>query len=119
MNAEQYHDLKDVSEIDRVIMAKDLIDKTNRTLLYGYTCERDTWHIYLKDCQIISVIYKYRKQPERMDINSNYHYVPDKRLYPECCDYEFCKLLKEKGISLPFTTWTDRSEKLIYYGEVL
>jgi len=119
MNAEQYHDLKDVSEVRRIIAVNDLNDMSDRTLLYGYTCDRDTWHVYLKNNQIISVIYKYKKQPERMDIYSNEHYVPDKRLYPECCDYEFCKLFKERGIDLPFTTWTDREEKKTYYGEIL
>ena len=119
MNAEQYHDLKDVSELVRLITSDDLTNKSNRTLFYGYTCERDTWHVYLKDNQINAVVYNSRKKPEIAYIFTNHSFVPDKRLYPECCDYEFCKLFKERGIDLPFTTWTDREEKKIYYGEIL
>jgi len=119
MNAEQYHDLKDVSEIRKIITANDLNDTSDRTLLYGYDCDRITWHTYLKDNQIFSVFYRYKEEPQTAYIFSNNGFVPDKRLYPECCDYEFCKLLKEKGIDLPFTVWQDREEKEIYYGEIL
>lgn len=119
MNKEQYNDLRDISEIHKVITISDLKNTTDRTLIYGYTCERDTWHVYIHKNHIYTVIYKYKESPEQIEIKDNYYYVPDKRLYPECCDYEFCKLLKEKGIDLPFTTWTDRKEKKVYYGERL
>ena len=39
---------------------------------------------------------------------SNRDYVADKRLYPERCDFEFCKRLTEKGIRLPFTVWNEK-----------
>ena len=38
-----------------------------------------------------------------LKIKYNGEFIPDKRLYPESCDYEFCCLLKERGITLPFT----------------
>ena len=28
-----------------ILIAEDLINKENRTLLYGYTCDRETWHV--------------------------------------------------------------------------
>jgi len=119
MNKEQFDKLKGIEKAkEQVITIDDLINKTNRTLLYGYTCERDTWHVYIKDNKIFAVIYKYGESPKEMNIFSNYCYIPDKRLYPETCDYEFCKLLKDKEIDLPFTTWQDRPEKQ-YYGELL
>ena len=53
-------------------------------------------------------------------VSSNYDFVPDKRLYPERCDYNFCRLLKEKGIHLPFTTWDDTfAISDTYYGFTL
>ena len=119
MNKEQYNKLNDISKIKKLITAYDLKDTTDRTLLYGYTCERNTWHVYMQQNYIYTVIYGFKEYPELLDVSSNYEYVPDKRLYPERCDYEFSKLLKEQGIALPFTTWEDNIEKKVYYGETL
>ena len=87
----------------------------NKTLLYGYTCDRKTFHVYLKDRNIFVVIYENdystgNARPKNMRqvlVSSNYDFVPDKRLYPERCDYNFCLLLKERGIHLPFTAYDD------------
>lgn len=100
----------------------------NKTLLYGYTCERETFHVYIKDEKIYVVVYhqdysqgKLRPRNMRqLTVTSNQDYVPDKRLYPERCDYGFCRLLKEKGIHLPFTTWNGNIEiSKEYYGFTL
>jgi hypothetical protein len=110
---------------EKIISAKDLSDCTDRTLLYGYTCARDTWHVYLKNKRIVVV--KYNNEYSRgtaipknmtyINVKSNLGFVPDKRLYPERCDYEFCLLLKSKGIELPFTSWNDEvTETKTYYG---
>lgn len=52
-------------------------------------------------------------------VQSNQDYIPDKRLYPERCDYAFCKLLKRKGLYLPFTAFKDDVPKLDFYGFTL
>jgi len=90
----------------------------NRTLLYGYTCERETFHVYLKDQKTYTVVYKtdysrgapMPKNMRQIEVNSNRDFVPDKRLYPERCDYHFCRALKERGIDLPFTHWSEEIE---------
>jgi hypothetical protein len=101
--------------------------------LYGYTCERKTFHVYVKNEQIYTVVYdtEYSRavpKPVNMrqiEIKSNHDYVPDKRLYPERCDYNFCLLLKEKGVNLPFTHWSEPVEIALddprypYYGFTL
>lgn len=105
----------------------------DKTLLYGYTCERETFHVYIKNEKIYVVVYyqdysqdKIRpKNMRQLRVTSNHDYVPDKRLYPERCDYEFCRLLKEKGIDLPFTNWNDNIKtdledtRYPYYGFTL
>jgi len=105
----------------------------NKTLLYGYTCERETFHVYIKNEQIYVVVYSTEyvkgaptpKNMRQIKVTSNRDYVPDKRLYPERCDYNFCKLLKEKGVQLPFTTWSEPVEidledpRYPYYGFTL
>lgn len=98
----------------------------DRTLLYGYTCERKTFHTYLKDMEIHVVVYdvNYSGKPhpvgmKEIEVHSNQDYVPDKRLYPETCDYTFCKLLKRLGIELPFTTYNEDRPKANFYGFTL
>lgn len=101
----------------------------NRTLLYGYTCERETFHVYLKDQKIYTVVYKTEysqgapmpKNMRQIEVTSNRDFVPDKRLYPERCDYHFCRALKERGIDLPFTLWSEevKSNEKGYYGFIL
>ena len=38
--------------------------------------------------------------------------------YTERCDYEICKLLKDKGIHLPFTKYDEEIVVKQYYGRV-
>lgn len=119
--------LENVNKIDELINAKDLLNTKDRTLLYGYTCARETFHVYLKNNEIHIVIYNNDysgdytkpKNMRELAIKSNYDYVPDKRLYPEACDYEFCKLLKERDISLPFTGFNEERTIRDYYGFTL
>jgi hypothetical protein len=57
-----------------------------------------------------------------VEIRENEDYIPSKRLYPERCDFEFCKLLKETDVNLPFTTFDAKNaeyKKGPYYGEIL
>lgn len=99
----------------------------DRTLLYGYTCQRDTFHVYIKNNQIHAVVYNtdYSQNiPKPMNmreitITSNRDYIPDKRLYPEKCDYRFCEMLARRDISLPFTGWTAGVEEKAFYGFTL
>ena len=101
----------------------------DKTLIYGYTCERKTFHVYLKDHKIYTVIYERefsRGKPipvnmRLLEVTSNRDYIPDKRIYPEMCDYHFCQLLIQKGINLPFTNFQQEAEtdERGYYGCIL
>lgn len=59
------------------------------------------------------------KNMRKLSVKTNYGYVPDKRLYPEACDFEFCRLLKERGISLPFTVFNSERVAKDFYGFTL
>ena len=115
-----YEKINGITKINHVITINDLEDKSDRTLLFGYTCERLTWHVYIKDEKIYAVIYNHPSSKDHfkkeIPIPYNVCYIPDKRLYPERCDFEFCKLLKEWGYDLPFTTWTENVLMRDYYG---
>lgn len=126
MNKEEYENiidlqLKGVSPVN----VDDLYNKSDRTLLYGYTCDRDTFHVYIKDMKIHAVTYRtdYENNAiifmEEIQIAKNDDYIPNKRLYPETCDFEFCEKLKKLGCRLPFTTWSDGRSEAQFYGFTL
>jgi len=92
------------------------------TLLWGYTPERyshhvyvfkNTLHLYVYESQVTPVLIRY----ESGDIVLK-DIVPVKRLYPEACNYEFCLQLKRLGLYLPFTTFNEDREPNQYYGAV-
>lgn len=104
-----------------LITIDDLKNKKDRTLLYGYTCDRSTWHVFVKDGKITVVVYKYDDKEEDIKgfaVYSNSQYIPDKRLYAECCDFEFCSLLVDRGVNLPFTSpsFNKKQKRKQYYG---
>lgn len=103
----------------KFITAKDLTNKQNRTLLYGYTLERNTWHVYLKDNAIYTVVYGYKEEPKECIVKDNFDYIPDKRVYPAKSDYEFCSLLIRQGINIPFTSFEKEEILKQYYGKIL
>lgn len=105
----------------RLVGLENLTDRSARTLLYGYTTQRHTWHVYL-DAQgtLHRLVYSESRgtllllnysSGETAGCVRNDEYVPDKRLYPESCDHEFCALLKDAGVSLPFTAYDAESER--------
>lgn len=129
MNRSEYKLIEVLDNVEEsIICAEDLKPHLkNRTLLYGYTCDRATFHVYLKDEKIHIVVYfnDYSsgvvKPKDMFEViaTSNKDFVPDKRLYPEACDYHFCKLLKLRNIHLPFTTWNENRAEQDYYGFTL
>ena len=116
-------------EKKQILSAKDLLNQEDRTLLYGYSSDRVTHHVYLKNKQIYAITYNigYFRENSlyrpvniiKKTINNNSEFVPDKRLYPHACDYEFCVLLKRKGINLPFTAMDHKEPPRKYYGFLL
>lgn len=123
MNKKKYDALCKYTPTKERLSASDLKDTSNRTLLFGYTCDRETWHVYIKDAMIYTVCYYAAAPTLEINVTTDHGYVPDKRLYPARCDYEFCCLLRERGVTLPFTTFDAREIKQLndngYYGKTL
>lgn len=106
MTQDEFNSLADI-ERGMNFQVSLLSDKTPRTLLLGYTCERETWHVYLgadralhrvvySDSMLLSHTTKFERDEDL---------IPDKRLYPEACDFETCRILAGMSVSLPFTTF--------------
>jgi hypothetical protein len=103
----------------------------DRTLLYGYDCDRKTWHLYTSDANVYLHIYDgvenvtiehvnlSRAAPRRSELQARI--IPNKRLYPERCDFDFCVWAKMEGLHLSFTTHDGSLAELNslgYYGKV-
>lgn len=117
--------LQQIAPEENLIDISMLADRSDRTLLWGYTCARSSWHVYIGygDIQLYCYegIERWRKTIFHKELNKFEveEVIPDKRLYPEACDYEFCKLLKSKGAYLPFTIYQENRPYSQFYGEVL
>lgn len=113
------------------IKTDDLENKSDRTLVYGHA-DLDgnlMFHLYFKnemfhftlskskidyndnDSKTIKS-FKYREELPPIDI---FHLVK-LSFYPECCDYEFCSLLKSKGIVLSYDKLDKDRPNKKYYG---
>ena len=119
MKKEEYLDLLNITRKEALINAKDLQNKSERTLLYGYDCNRNTFHVYIKDAKIHVVRYN-SKNIEELDVKTNDDYIPNKRVYAEYSDYEFCKLLLSQDVYIPFTAFKENSKcKDSYIGKTI
>jgi hypothetical protein len=100
----------------------DLFNMNERTLLYGYDFDRNTYHVYLKAGLIHLFIYQYDGtviKYEKAEVFPGLELIPPKRIYPETCDLEFCTVLKEKGLNMSFTTFDENRAKATFYGKLM
>lgn len=121
MKHEQFKELTSPDFNCESAFSKYLKDRKPRTLLYGYTVERHTFHLYMgDDGQLHRVIYDHRNllvnvkhESEGLELEEC---IPNKQLYPEACDFVFCGYLMSFGLKLPFNTWTARDEARVWHG---
>jgi hypothetical protein len=82
-----------------------LFAEPDRTLLYGYTVEKHTFHVYLKDGLIHRVIYNQRDEVLDYQAHATWEapsLVPDKRAYPERTDAGFARLMLHHRIDIHY-----------------
>lgn len=85
------------------------------TLLYGYTCDRATFHVYLKDGLIHRLVYK--EGARTVDLVEHEALrswdpnllVPDKRVFPESTNILMATLLKDAGVLVPYTRFNEEN----------
>jgi len=102
---------------DYGIGVADLNNRSDRTLLYGYDVGRDSFHVYLRDGLIHLVKYRSTEPPHftRSDVffEDGHDLVPNKRVYPESCDFEFFCALRVRGIPFAMRNFDpERAERL-------
>jgi hypothetical protein len=104
----------------KTVNVLDLRDLSDRTLVYGYDIDRYTYHLYLKDCTFHIVIYKLDDKVSHVESDSLpiVKCIPNKRVYPECCDYEFSVLLLKNSVELPYTHYNNKRDDLKFHGKL-
>lgn len=121
MDKNQLERLRYVEEYPRTLNVDMMVNLNDRTLLWGYTKDSTSWHVYMLGGEIHIHVYNSEKtlwheSGTEFDLDE-IAFVPNKRLYPEACDFEFCKLLKKLGVHLPFTTFRNDREEKQFYGK--
>lgn len=122
MNIDQLNELygKNLNNI----FGESLENKSSRTLIYGYSIDRETIHVYLNnDKKIVKLRYKGHSLVDSEVEGDNgidaHSLVPSKRAYPEACDFEFCKLMMAAGVSITFTSFDFSRPNHQFHGLVL
>jgi hypothetical protein len=116
MTPEEYQELKK-SWQEVPALSVDEIEGFDRTLLYGYMVNRQTFHVYLQDGRIHVLLTTYG-----FDQPADYYasgiplvstLVPSKRVYPESTDADFVRLLAQRGADVPLLPFDE-----LRYGKV-
>ena len=110
MNQKQFEQISQ----NRLISACDLLNQSPRTLIYGSTLEGHDFHVYLGFDGDIYVLTSLRQNQYDhlavLDVSSgssggvgrNIDFAPGIVANPEFSDFEFCTLLKERGVTIHF-----------------
>jgi hypothetical protein len=109
-----------VQELDVVAFMSDISD---RTLIYGFTLDRETFHVYIQDKIIHRITYNENSNQPTSSLSGERflltELVPNKRIYPEASDFKFCTFLQSQDIDLPFTTFNPNRPVAKFYGETV
>lgn len=122
MTKDEFERLQQARYNPPVIDVGSFADKSDRTLVWGYTTERRDFHVYFKD----GLIHRFMPAFSRTDTDSHVcatsfevgMLYPNKRLYPEACDYEMMLKVYDAGGMPSFTTWDDSRPPARFYGPV-
>lgn len=122
MNEQEYAALQEYSAPSERLSAAMLYNRKRRTLIWGYDTERNSFHVYIGDDDKIHIVSysfgDYLLSHKTEDTATPPEYVPNKRVYPAACDLQFCKLLIQADVRIPFTTFEARGEE-DFYGKRL
>lgn len=100
------------------VITTDQFAGTNRTLTLGYDVDRKTFHVYTHDGTLYLRQYDARKllgevsgaQLPAADLR------PNKRVYPQYTEESFARVMRDLGLPLPFTNWSEPRNEGPYYG---
>jgi hypothetical protein len=126
MDAKSFEQVQEPSSENVQMVHVFTLGRQERTLVYGYTLERETFHVYVRGGEIHVHIYNYKGEtlghihgdelPAEM-------LRPSKRAYPERTEYAFAQYMKSIGHPLTFTNFNqekyDENIFATYYGKIV
>ena len=130
MDANQLEEIRRIQNIDHraLVSAEQFAAGGDRTLIYGYDVDRNTFHVYLKDGMLHRFVYRPSVQPRWPFAHVALHsmhgvdMVPNKRIYWEFSDFEAIRTLARLNISMSFigsgATPEDITERTPWAGAV-
>lgn len=123
MNLEQFNYVRALPEASATISAAQLTDQTPRTLVFGYTCDRETFHVYLDEAgELVKVVYDMdgilytQTKGKSLPVADC---KPNKRAYPEACDLDMSVLMHMCGCPLCFTAFNEQRTPGLWHGKRL
>lgn len=90
---------KNFEKNNKNIYVSDFKNRNDRTLIFGYTVEKYSFHVYLKNNMLHICIYNDQNKIIYYDTSEYFnvdHLSPSKRSYPESFDEEFLKIALDK-----------------------
>lgn len=104
--------------VPQLFSIRDLDDTTPRTLVFGYTADRFSHHLYInKKYMVTLAIYDLsRLLSVKFDAIPYSEVFPNKRVYPECCDLELCQFMVSKGFRPSFTNYDSNRPHPFHIG---
>lgn len=103
--------------------AQFFIPTKEGTLLWGYTCERYSFHVYIKDGLLHRLIYSTSESKVIDHISGeslkaeDLH--PDKRIYPEATSFDFIIALYKAGQDPSITRYDHERPERQWHGKIL
>jgi hypothetical protein len=106
---------------DPSVAVADLADQTDRTLVFGYLVDRETFHVYLYDGEVNVHVYDHTGTTIRHEASDRWAAAdlrPSKRAYVESTDLGFAILMADKDAPLTFTKphWENEARRRNQWG---
>ena len=105
MNEQQLSQLEFYAPEIPTVSVDDFSDR-NKTLLYGYDCDRNTLHVYIMDDEIHILWYR---GSEMLGYSKNTSFYleelcPNKRAHPQHTDFTLAKMFRMAEVDCTYTT---------------
>lgn len=124
MNLKEFRILQSLDIPDPLVSAEDF-EGDDRTLLYGYTVARYTWHVYLRRGKIHRMIYTHKEQILDYQARPSWgaaQLIPNKRVYPESTDYGLAVRLKRLELDVAYLPFDpvryERVAQCTFHGKI-
>ena len=120
MNQNEYELFRaEDSHVPITVVTAERVGGENRTLVYGYDVDRNSFHAYLHEGKLYVRTYSRGDQVISDAAGPALPATilrPNKRVYPQYTDGDFARIMRDLDFPLPFTTWSEPKREGPYYG---